>query len=349
MKIALVTDAWTPQVNGVVRTWTEVIRRFEAWGHQVLVIHPRLFLTLPIPNYPEIRLSIFPHGKLERLLDEFKPDAIHVATEGTLGFAARSYCRERKLPFTTSYHTQYAHYLKIYYGVPARFTMRALKWFHKAGERTLVPTRSVGRELTAQGFDNTVVWSRGVDVETFFPRGKDGLDLPRPIFLTVGRVAPEKNIDAFLSLDLPGSKVVVGDGPARANLERRYPGVHWTGCQKGASLARLYSAADVFVFASRTDTFGITMLEANACGVPVAAFPVTGPIDVVQPNVTGVLDTDLRAACLEALKLNPQDCVDYANTCSWERCAQTAIDSFAWLRRPAPVLADDEITLALTK
>ncbi len=333
MKFALVTDAWMPQVNGVVRTWTEVVRQLERLGYDVLVIHPGLFCTVAAPKYPEIRLAVLPRAKVASLLDAFQPKAIHVATEGPLGLACRAYCSKRRLPFTTSYHTQYPRYLSIYYGVPAALTWKLLKWFHRAATRTLVPTRSVATELQSHGFDNTVIWSRGADMQVFKPHGKTGLSLPRPIFLTASRIAPEKNIEAFLAIKLPGSKVVVGDGLARAALQRQYPQVHWTGYQYGQDLARLYSAADVFVFPSRTDTFGITMLEANACGVPVAAYPVTGPIDVVQQNVTGVLDNDLQAACLAALNLDSQACLEYARTCTWEKCAKTVIESMAPIRR----------------
>jgi glycosyltransferase involved in cell wall biosynthesis len=333
MKFALVTDAWMPQVNGVVRTWMEVVDEMEELGHRVLVIHPGLFRSVAVPNYPEIRLAVFAGEKVASMLDDFRPDAIHAATEGPLGIACRTFCLERKLPFTTSYHTQYPQYLSIYYRVPVEITLACLRWFHHPAARTLVPTLSVARELRSKGFRNTVVWSRGVDAQLFRPREKRTLQLPRPIFLTASRIAPEKNIEAFLSLDLPGSKVVVGDGPARADLERRYPYALWTGFQHGEDLARLYADADVFVFPSRTDTFGVTMLEANACGVPVAAYPVTGPIDVVRQQVTGVLDTDLRAACISALALDRQSCVDYARTFSWENCARTVVASAAMIRR----------------
>jgi glycosyltransferase involved in cell wall biosynthesis len=286
MKFALVTDAWMPQVNGVVRTWTEVVRQMEGLGHKVLVIHPGLFRTIAAPKYPEIRLAMFPRRKVVSLLEDYQPDAIHVATEGPLGLACRAYCSKRGLPFTSSYHTQYPQYLNIYYRVPKVISWKLLHWFHRAADRTLVPTRRVAEELQSHNFENTVVWSRGVDIKVFKPHGKDALSLPRPIFLTASRIAPEKNIEAFLNMKLPGSKVVVGDGQARAAMQREHPEVHFTGYQYGEDLARLYSAADVFVFPSRTDTFGITMIEANACGVPVAAYPVTGPLDVVRPNVT---------------------------------------------------------------
>ena len=239
MKFALVTDAWLPQVNGVVRTWTEVVRQMEASNHRVLVIHPGLFKTVAAPKYPEIRLSVLPGEKVASLLDDFQPNAIHIAAEGPLGFAGRAYCLDRKLPFTTSYHTQFPLYLSIYYRIPQALTWRLLKWFHRPAARILVPTRVVAQELEAHGIGNTVVWSRGVDIEVFKPQAKDALDLPRPIFLTVSRIAPEKNLEAFLTLNLPGSKVVVGDGLARAALQRQHPEVHWTGYQYGKDLARL--------------------------------------------------------------------------------------------------------------
>ncbi len=339
MNIALLTDAWAPQVNGVVRTWTEVVGRLRAWGHRVLVVHPGLFRrTVGVPKYPEIRLALFPRGRVADLLDEFGPDAIHVATEGPIGMAGRAYCVGSGLPFTTSYHTQFPLYLSIYYKVPPQAAYGCLRWFHGVARHTLVPTPTVATELRANGFGNVRVWSRGVDTDVFHPWADRGqlAHLPGPIFLSVSRVAAEKNLEAFLSLDLPGSKVVVGDGPARAALARRYPDAHWTGYLHGELLSRAYAAADVFVFPSRTDTFGVTMLEANACGVPVAAFPVTGPIDVVKQNVTGVLNLDLQAACLAALRLNRDDCVRYARTQSWEACAQTVLDSLAPLRYALP-------------
>jgi glycosyltransferase involved in cell wall biosynthesis len=339
MKLALVTDAWKPQVNGVVRTWCEVVRHLETCGHSVLVIHPGLFLTMAVPKYPEIRLALFPDEKVSSLIEAFAPDAIHIATEGPLGLAGRSMCVERDIPFTTSYHTQYPQYLSIYYGVPAGLTLTYLKWFHGGAVRTLVPTKSVATDLQSHGFRNLEVWCRGVDVRLFRPWGKDAFSLPRPIFLTAGRVALEKNIEAFLKLELPGSKVIVGDGPARKCLESRYPNVHWTGYQHGEALARSYAAADVFVFASRTDTFGVTMLEANACGVPVAAYPVTGPIDVVRQHVTGVLDTDLARACLSALTLRAENCVEYAQQNSWDRCAEMALAALAKIRDPQGVVS----------
>ena len=330
MKIALLSDAWQPQVNGVVRTWQQVIAELEKLGHAVEVIHPGLFRTTSLPRYPEIRLALLPAGKVRRLLDEQPPDAIHIATEGPIGQAGRRLCLRRGWAFTTSYHTQFPHYLRAYAGLPVSLGYRFIRWFHRPARAVLVPTRQVGEELAARGLPRTVTWSRGVDTDLFQPRGKAGLyeGLPRPIFLYAGRVAMEKNIEAFLDADLPGSQVVVGDGPARPALMRRYPAVHWAGYQFGEALARHYAAADVFVFPSRTDTFGVVMLEANACGLPVAAFPVTGPIDVVRPGETGCLNVDLRRACLDALALDPAACRRYAQAHSWARCARIALDQF---------------------
>ena len=329
MRIALVTDAWFPQVNGVVTTLNNVKAELERDGHELLVINPSRFRTMRCPRYPEIRLSLLPGRRVRRMLLDFRPQAIHIATEGPLGLAARRHCRRRGWPFTTSYHTQFAHYLRIYFGVPRGCTYAAGRWFHSAAQRTLVPTPSVGRELESRGFRNLVIWTRGVNTDLFKPRGKTLFVDRRPIFLYVGRVAHEKNIEAFLRLDLPGSKIVVGDGPAATELIRSFPNVRFVGRRHGVDLAAHIAAADVFVFPSRTDTFGVVMLEAMACGLPIAAFPVTGPVDVVRPGVTGWLDNDLQAAALRALRLDPHTCRQYALGFSWRRCAQMFLDSLA--------------------
>ena len=335
MKIALLTDAWEPQVNGVVRTWQHVIEECGKRGREFCVVHPGMFKTVGAPKYPEIRLAIWPYGKTYRTLDAFRPDAIHIATEGPIGRAGRRYCLRRKLPFTTSYHTQFPHYLKAYFGIPKWATYKFIRWFHGRAEATLAPTQTVVDELHANGLPKAKVWSRGADTQLFRPQEKTLFtELPRPIFLYAGRVAVEKNIEAFLKLDLPGTKVVVGDGPVKEKLAKQFNDVHWAGYQFGEDLARHYASADVFVFPSLTDTFGVVMLEANACGLPVAAYPVTGPIDVVDPGVTGVLNQDLRQACLDAVHLKPQDCRDYALANSWGRCAEIALDTFATIDRP---------------
>lgn len=332
MQISLVTDAWFPQINGVTTTLDRCRSEIEARGHAVHVISPDLFTTIPCPRYPDIRLALWP-SSVSRLLDAQRPDAIHIATEGPLGITARRYCGRRRLPFTTAFHTKFPEYLRVYAGIPESFTYRLVRWFHGRAHRTLVPTPTLKAELEGRGFSNLVDWIRGVDTELFRPRDGDFYGLPRPVFISVGRVAPEKNLRAFLDLDLPGSKVVVGDGPARAALEREYPDVHWAGMRLGEELARHYAGADVFVFPSLTDTFGVVMLEANASGLPVAAHPVTGPIDVVIDGVTGVLDHDLRAACLGALEIDRAGCRRHAETLSWGRCAEIMLENFAPIER----------------
>ena len=337
MKIILVTDAWFPQINGVVTTWSHVQEECQAMGHQFDVIHPGLFCTFAAPKYPEIRLSILPRFKLRRMLDEMKPDAVHIATEGPLGMAGRGWCRSRKLPFTTSYHTQFPQYLQTYFEIPTAPTYTFLKWFHGKAAHTLVPTQSVKDELIVEGFDGEriVVWTRGVRHNLFHPYQGDPLEgLGRPRFCYVGRVAPEKNIEAFLKLDLPGEMVVIGDGPARAKLKAAYSHVHFPGFHKGEELARRIAACDVFVFPSVTDTFGVVMIEAMACGLPVAAYPVTGPRDVITDPKAGALDHDLRAACLKCLELKHEDAVAFAQQFTWRRVAEIVIENLAVAGKP---------------
>lgn len=328
-RIALVTDAWLPQINGVTTTLSRCCQELEQDGREVQVISPDLFRTVPCPRYPHIRLAVGAGRRVVRLLEEQRPEAIHIATEGPLGLAARRYCGRWRIPFTTAFHTRFADYLRVYAKIPKAVTYRLQRWFHGRAERTLVPTPTLERELSEHGFPHLVEWTRGVDTELFRPRGQDFYGLPRPIFLSVGRVAAEKNLEAFLALDLPGSKVVVGDGPARAALERTHPEVHWAGFRVGEDLANHYAGADVFVFSSRTDTYGVVMLEANASGLPVAAYPVTGPIDVVRDGVTGVLDDDLGAACRRALELDPAACRRHAESLSWQRCAEILLVNLA--------------------
>ena len=332
MKIALLTDAWEPQVNGVVRTWQHVIAESEDQGHVFKVIHPGMFRTFPAPRYPEIRLAWRPGPGVARHLADFDPDAIHVVSEGPIGRAGRRWCRKRRRPFTSSYHTQFPQYLKQYFGLPKTLTYRFVRWFHGAAAATLVPTQAVNDELTQHGLNQVVTWSRGVDTKLFHPDRPAPAalaDLPRPLMVYAGRVAVEKNLDAFLSLDLPGTKLIIGDGPARADLQRRYPETVFAGYQFGEDLAAHYAAGDVFVFPSHTDTYGVVMLEANACGLPVAAFPVTGPIDVVKEGLTGALDDDLGAAVERALTVDRVSCLAHAAENSWARCAQIALDTFA--------------------
>jgi glycosyltransferase involved in cell wall biosynthesis len=326
MKIAIVTDAWEPQVNGVVTTLRNTAHCLEQSGYCIFLITPQGFTTVPAPTYPSVRLAVRPENKVRQTLTEFAPDAIHIATEGPLGLAARRHCKRAGLRFTTSYHTRFPEYIRMRLPVPVGVSYAWLRGFHAAAERTLVATESQRRELAARGFENLVVWSRGVDTHMFQPRGDAIIDDPRPISLYAGRVAKEKNLEAFLDLKLPGTKYVVGDGPELARLRVRYPRVRFTGCKHGQELAACVAAADVFVFPSRTDTFGLVMLEAMACGVPVAAYPVAGPADVVVDGVTGVLNDDLHVAALTALTLDGTAAREYAHGRSWQAATQQLVD-----------------------
>jgi len=326
MKILVATDAWHPQVNGVVRTLGHVAREARALGAQLEFLAPAEFWTLPIPSYPEIRLALVAPGDVERRLERLLPDAIHIATEGPLGHAVRRVCMRRGMPFTTSLHTRFPDYLAERLPVPERWTCNVtwgfLRRFHSAGAAVMAATPTLGAELLSRGFKNVKLWPRGVDANLFRPRSGALLDLPRPIFLTVGRLAVEKNVEAFLKLDLPGTKLVVGDGPARAQLAKAYPDAVFLGARHGEALAEIYAAADVFVFPSRTDTFGLVLLEALASGVPVAGFPATAPRDVIGAAPVGRLDEDLRRACLEALECSRADCRDFALRMTWEASAR---------------------------
>ena len=321
MRIAIVTDAWAPQVNGVVRTLQATAAQLTARGHTVLVISPNLFRSLPCPTYPEIRLALTGRRTVGRMLDAFEPDAVHIATEGPLGHAARRHRLAGGQPFTTAYHTQFPDYIARRTHLPASMFWPIVTRFHEPSAGILVATESVRRELAAHGLTQTCEWSRGVDLADFSPDAPPPPlfeALPRPIQLYVGRVAVEKNIEAFLSAEHPGSKVVVGDGPALAHLRSAYPQAHFLGRKSGRALAGCYAGADVFVFPSRTDTFGLVMIEAMACGTPVAAYPVTGPIDVVDQHA-GALDHDLGKAIGAALLRHGEDCIAHARRFTWER------------------------------
>jgi glycosyltransferase involved in cell wall biosynthesis len=321
MKIITVTDAWHPQVNGVVRTIEATNRELERAGHVTEVISPQAFRSIPCPGYGEIRLSLLPYYRLARLLDRALADqrnaAIHVATEGPLGYAARRYCRTHALPYSTAYHTRFPQYLRAMFGVPEKWTYAFLRHFHGSASVVMAPTPTVESELRDHGFSNVALWTRGVDLEVFSPREPLVTDVRHPVFLYVGRVSVEKNIQAFLALDLPGTKIVAGVGPVLETLKQRFPEVRFVGVLDPISLARLYSAADVFVFPSRTDTFGLVMLEALGCGTPVAAFPVQGPIDVVGGSSVAVLDEDLRRAALHAVRIDRASCRAHAERHSW--------------------------------
>ena len=329
MRIMLVTDAWEPQVNGVVRTLSRVVAECRQMGHEVDVIAPSDgFRTVPLPTYPEIKLAFGARREVERRFRAFEPEAIHIATEGTLGWTARAICRKWKLPFTTSYHTRFPEYVHARIPlIPLKAGYQYMRAFHNAGGRLMVATQTMRDDLAKRGFKNITPWARGVDVELFTPerRGQDGgvyQDLPRPIFLNVGRVAVEKNISAFLELDLPGSKVVVGDGPQMAELARKHKDAHFLGSKFGDELARCFADADVFVFPSVTDTFGLVILEAMATGTPVAAYPAPGPRDIIPGSGAGAVSEDLREAALACLDLDRATCRAYAETFSWRACAE---------------------------
>jgi glycosyltransferase involved in cell wall biosynthesis len=322
-RLLIATDAWTPQVNGVVRTLAMVAAQLAVRGDTVEVIGPDRFRSIPLPGYPEIRLALGARAALGRMVDAFAPDAVHIATEGPLGWAMRGLCRARRWPFTTAFHTKFAEYLHARTCLPPALAWSVLRRFHAAGSGTFAATHSLREELDARGFRHLLPWGRGVDLTRFRPEPREPFaGLPRPVFLCAGRVAREKNLEAFLGLDLPGSKVVVGDGPQRAALQRRFPAAHFTGWLDNGALARAYAGADVFVFPSRTDTFGLVLLESLAAGTPVAAYPVTGPRDIVTDPALGALDTDLRAAALRALAEGDRArCRAHAERFSWAACA----------------------------
>ena len=330
MRILLATDAWEPQVNGVVRTLTRVVNELKGLGHAVEVISPDQFKTLPLPTYPEIKVAIGAYEPVQERFKAFEPEAIHIATEGPIGLAARRICVEWKLPFTTSYHTRFPEYVSARLPVPLSVGYTYMRWFHRPSGRLMVATPTMRDELTRHGFRNISSWSRGVDTEVFRPRREDEKDifahLPKPIFLYVGRVAVEKNIEAFLGLDLPGTKVVVGDGPQKEELAERYRDAVFTGSKFGDELSAHFACADVFVFPSLTDTFGLVILEAMASGTPVAAYPAPGPIDIIPGSGAGVLAASategLKEACMEALSLDRREVRAFAETFSWKACAE---------------------------
>jgi hypothetical protein len=322
MRILIVTDAWEPQVNGVVRTLKSTRRELQAMGHKVEMLTPLEFRTIPCPTYPEIRLSLFPSSAVVRRIREFAPQALHIATEGPLGLAARAFAVRNGLPFTTAYHTRFPEYVYARFRVPLAWTYRFLRWFHGPSRAVMAPTPVVVEDLRKWGFERVVLWSRGVDLDVFRFARSDRLETQPPIFLYVGRVAVEKNVEAFLALDLPGSKWVVGEGPAMDGLKARYPEVNYLGVLDQKELAEVYAAADVFVFPSRTDTFGLVLLEAMACGLPVAAYPVTGPLDVIGDSGAGALDEDLRSACLRALAIDRTAARRHAEQFSWRAATE---------------------------
>ena len=342
VKVMIVTDAWEPQVNGVVRTLTQTRRELEAMGHIVDMITPLEFKTVPCPTYPEIRLSILPAKRVRERIEQFAPQALHIATEGPLGLAARAYALRHKLPYTTAYHTRFPEYVQARFGIPLAWTYRFLRWFHSPAQAVMAPTPVVLKDLADYGITNGVLWTRGVDLDIFTAQRSNVLNTAHPIFLYVGRVAVEKNVEAFLELDLPGSKWVVGEGPALAGLKAKYPNASYLGVLKQPELAKVYASADVFVFPSRTDTFGLVLLEALASGLPVAAYPVTGPIDVLGDSPAGALREDLREACLEALRIDRATARAHAEKFSW----RAASEQFLAHLRPMPVASADNTKAA---
>ena len=344
MRILIATDAWHPQVNGVVRTLTSLARSASVLGAEIDFLTPDGFPSLGVPTYPGLRVALPNRREIAARIEAVSPDAIHIATEGPIGWAVRAYCRRRKLAFTTSYTTRFPEYIAVRTIVPAGLSYAVLRHFHAAAAMTMVATCSLRQELSGRGFGKLGTWTRGVDTDLFRPDDAAALDLPRPIFMTVGRVAVEKNLEAFLALNLPGSKVVIGDGPQKALLERRYPNARFLGEKTGKDLTSHLAAADVFVFPSLTDTFGVVQLEALACGTPVAAFPVTGPLDVIADHPVGALDTDLRSACIRALGISRESCRGFALERSWENSARQFIGNLSALQpsrslRPARRMA----------
>jgi glycosyltransferase involved in cell wall biosynthesis len=347
MRILVATDAWFPQVNGVVRTLTALAKAMEGRGVEVAFLTPEGMPTVGLPSYPGIRIALPSPRAIAARIAEIKPDAIHIATEGPIGLVTRRYCGAHGRSFTTSFHTRFAEYVAARWPIPERLSWGCLRWFHNGGRGTMTATASLAEELTERGFRRVLRWPRGVDAGLFRPRPDANLGLLRPIFLTVGRLAVEKNIAAFLSLDLPGTKVVVGEGPARDELARLCPKAIFLGAKHGEELARIYAAADVFVFPSRTDTFGLVLLEALACGTPVAGFPVAATRDVVGSAPVAALDEDLRAACLRALALPRAACRQYAESMSWDESARCFLDNVAHASIvTAPPIAIDAMTPA---
>jgi glycosyltransferase involved in cell wall biosynthesis len=325
MRILIATDAWPPQVNGVVRSLQSLAANARKLGAEIEFLTPEGFASFPLPTYPSIRCAIPSLKEIARRIELAAPDCLHIATEGPIGHAVRRYCLARKVAFSTSYMTRFPEYIAARLPIPLSWSYALLRRFHAAAAVTMVSTRSLIEELGNRGFAHLAIWTRGVDTDLFHPERAAAIDLARPIFVTVGRVAVEKNLAAFLALDLPGSKLVIGDGPQAAELQRRFPNAHFLGQLEGETLAAYVAAADVLVFPSRTDTFGVVQLEALACGVPVAAYPVAGPRDVIGGHPVGVLDEDLKSASLKALTISRAACRAFALTRSWEQSARQFI------------------------
>ncbi len=342
MRLAIATDAWAPQVNGVVRTLTETISRLQARGYEIEVVAPNRFTTLPCPGYSEIRLALAPRFGVRKILGAFQPDIVHISTEGPIGWSARAWCLKHDVPFTTAFHTRFPEYVAARTHLSPDFIWPIMRQFHKHSKAVLTATPSLREELEGRGISNTQLWSRGIDRKLFHPEQPAHPRLKylaKPILLSVGRVAIEKNLEAFLNADVPGTKVVVGDGPARASLEAKYPDAIFLGTRQGTELASIYASADVFVFPSKTDTFGLVMLEALACGVPVAGYPVQGPVDVIGadgrgPNgqlkrAIGCLRTDLGDAIKGAERLSREDAAIYGAQFCWDTCTDQFVTGIA--------------------
>jgi len=341
MKILVATDAWHPQVNGVVRTLVMMAEAARGLGVEIEFLTPQSFRTFAMPSYRDLRLALPGPSKIAELIRRAAPDSIHIATEGPIGFMVRRYCRKHGLPFTSGFHTRFAEYVSARSPIPEKWVWSLLRAFHRPSRAVMAATPDLVSELRLRGFRNLVLWSRGVDTKLFHPRDID-ICLPGPVFLCVGRVAVEKNLEAFLALQLPGTKVIVGDGPARASLERKYPQAVFLGARHGEELAEIYAACDVFVFPSKTDTFGLVLLEALASGLPIAAFPVKGPRDVIGSAPVGVLSDDLRSASLQALSIPREACVEFAAAHTWEASARAFIEHARNVRfaEPAEELAE---------
>lgn len=340
MRILIATDAWRPQINGVVHSLERTATAAHELGAECEFLTPQGYVTLPMPTYPDVRLALVNPWEIGRRIEKIAPDHVHIATEGPIGIASRLHCRRNGRPFTTSYHTRFPEYVRARVPIPEGFTYDLLRWFHAPAAAVMAPTRTIRDELTRRRFSRVRIWTRGVDHRLYYPRSNSVLDLPRPIFLYVGRLAVEKNLPALLGLSLPGSVVIVGDGPARASLEAAYPRAHFLGAKTGEPLAEIYASADVFVFPSRTDTFGIVLIEAMASGLPVAAYPVPGPLDVIGDGGAGVLKEDLHAACLEALEIPREKAHDYSKRFTWTESARQFLSNIdasrGWKRFEAP-------------
>lgn len=329
-RIAIVTDAYFPHISGVATTIKATAEELERAGHTVKVISPVDFkFKVPLPGYSEVKLALFADRELRKQLDAFQPDAVHIAVEGPLGHAAKAYCKKRGMSFSSAYHTRFPEYVKVRTGIPLSVSYFVARQFHRGSHSVMAASPILKEELEKWGFKNVVLWERGVDTSLFSPDEKEELENERPIFMYMGRVSTEKNIEAFLKLDLPGTKYVVGDGPQRKSLERKYPDAVFTGYKFGKELARHIAAADVFVFPSLTDTFGLVMLEANACGVPVATYPSQASHTVIKPGVNGVISEDLKEACLKALELSRERVREAALERTWQKTTEQFISHLA--------------------